>query len=284
MTSKATNFEFTVEDIPNEVEWFKGILTKSALSHNSVESYCWTIQRFLALYNKKVNPDTLLKFKEKLIKDSEPQTVNNRINGMNRYLKEKSINYKLPLVKIVEEQFNDKVITLHDYIYLKRRLKEDKDYQSYFLIWALGCTGARVSEIVQLKVEHIYDETFRIMGKGIKTRTIFLSHEFCEECREWVKESGIEEGYLFQNRNKTALSKSSVETKVKKLAYKYNIDPEIMYPHSFRHMFAKEFHKRENDLILLKDIMGHSSIDTTVLYCKPTLNEVLTKYNQIVDW
>ena len=273
---------FTV-DPDKEVAWFRNVLTNSGLSPNTVDSYCWTLQRFLEIFENEISPGNLITFKENLIATSEPQSVNNRIHGMNRYLKDKGIDYKLMQVKIVDDQFNDKVISLEDYSYLKRRLKEDKNYYDYFLIWAMGCTGARVSEILQLKVEHIYDGIFRIYGKGTKTRTVFLSQQFCRELKDYLKDIGRDDGYIFSRGDKV-ISKGSVEVRIKKLAYKYNIDPEVVYPHSFRHMFAKAFNRRENDLVLLKDIMGHSSIETTVMYCKPSLKEILDKYNRIVDW
>jgi site-specific recombinase XerD len=281
--AKISTFEPFSVDIKTEVDWFSDLLRQAGLSQNTIDSYCWTLTRILTINGGTISPDALIDYREQLIEQTEPQTVNNRINGINRYLKEKDIGYRLGQVKIVNEQFNDKVISLMDYAYLKRRLKEDGNLFDYFLVWALGCTGARVSEIVQLKIEHIYDGIFRIYGKGTKARTIFLSKNFCAECKDYIQTLGRDSGYLFQ-KSKGVISKATAETRVKALADKYNIDPEVMYPHSFRHMFAKEFNKRNHDLVLLKDIMGHASINTTVMYCKPSLDEIKDQYNSIVDW
>ena len=54
---------------------------------------------------------------------------------------------------------------------------------------------------------------------------------------------------------------------------------QFVYPHSFRHRFAKNFLERYNDIALLADLMGHESIETTRIYLRRTANE----QRQIVD-
>lgn len=48
---------------------------------------------------------------------------------------------------------------------------------------------------------------------------------------------------------------------LKKLAVRYGINPVVVYPHSFRHRFAKSFLERCNDIAFLADLMGHESIE-----------------------
>lgn len=53
---------------------------------------------------------------------------------------------------------------------------------------------------------------------------------------------------------------------IKHYAVRYGIDPDTMYPHSFRHRFAKNFLARSSDISLLADLLGHESIETTRIY------------------
>ena len=71
---------------------------------------------------------------------------------------------------------------------------------------------------------------------------------------------------------------------LKKFAQKYGLDPAVVYPHSFRHRFAKSFLDRHNDIALLADLMGHESIETTRIYLRKTSTEQQALINQIVDW
>ena len=71
---------------------------------------------------------------------------------------------------------------------------------------------------------------------------------------------------------------------LKHYAIQYGLDPAVIYPHSFRHRFAKSFLERYNDLSMLADLMGHESIETTRIYLRKTITEEQAIVNQVVDW
>ena len=57
-----------------------------------------------------------------------------------------------------------------------------------------------------------------------------------------------------------------------------------MYPHSFRHRFAKNFLLRFNDISLLADLMGHESIETTRIYLTRSSKEQQKLLDEIITW
>ena len=67
-------------------------------------------------------------------------------------------------------------------------------------------------------------------------------------------------------------------------AKKYGINTAVVYPHSFRHRFAKNLLDRFNDLALLADLMGHESIETTRIYLRRTSTEQQAIVDKIVNW
>ena len=67
-------------------------------------------------------------------------------------------------------------------------------------------------------------------------------------------------------------------------AEKYGMNKEVVYPHSFRHRFAKNFLDRFNDLALLADLMGHESIETTRIYLRRTASEQQRIVDKVVNW
>ena len=71
---------------------------------------------------------------------------------------------------------------------------------------------------------------------------------------------------------------------MRKYAIKYGIDPKVVYPHSFRHRFAKNFLAKHNDIALLADLMGHESIETTRIYLRMTAGEQRNIVNKVVTW
>ena len=58
----------------------------------------------------------------------------------------------------------------------------------------------------------------------------------------------------------------------------------MVYPHSFRHRFAKSFLDRYNDIALLADLMGHESLETTRVYLRRTSSEQQFIVNKYIDW
>ena len=95
-------------------------------------------------------------YKGYLMEQYKPKTVNLRIQAINKYLeflgKEK---LQLKFVKIQQKNFLENVISNADYKFLKNSLKKDNNKEWYFVVWYLAATGARVSELIQIKVEHI---------------------------------------------------------------------------------------------------------------------------------
>ena len=70
----------------------------------------------------------------------------------------------------------------------------------------------------------------------------------------------------------------------KTFAYRYHLDPKVVYPHSFRHRFAKNFIENGGDIAFLSNLLGHTSIETTRIYLRRSSTEQSLIVNQIVDW
>lgn len=71
---------------------------------------------------------------------------------------------------------------------------------------------------------------------------------------------------------------------LKHYAVRYGIDPDTMYPHSFRHRFAKNFLARSSDIPLLADLLGHESIETTRIYLTRSSKEQKLLLDKMVTW
>ncbi len=273
---------YVVENAQKEIRWFERRLKYDDMAFNTISSYSFTLRDFLKSSDGIVSAATLLDYKGKIMQTNTSATVNARINGLNRYLKEKDVNYHLKTMKVQRKTYTDNVISLEDYTYLKRRLKRKEDKFDYFLIWALGSTGCRVSEIVKLKVEHIYTGRMVIYGKK-RERVVYITRKFMKECQEWLEEMNKEEGFIFEE-NGLPMDTHKIESRIKKLAKEYGIDPTVMYPHSFRHMYAKACYGNGMGLADLSDVLGHASIETTRLYVQKSISEQYEMINRIVNW
>lgn len=158
------------------------------------------------------------------------------------------------------------MISNADYIFLKNRLKREDNQTWYFVVRFLAATGARVSELIQIKVEHVQIGYYDIYTKGGKIRRIYIPKVLRKETAEWLSRSNRTSGYLFLNRFGERITTRGIAQQLKNYAVKYGLNEKVVYPHSFRHRFAKNFLDKFNDISLLADLMGHESIETTRIY------------------
>ena len=154
----------------------------------------------------------------------------------------------------------------------------------YFIVRFLCATGARISELIQIKVEDVQSGFVDIYGKGGKQRRLYIPKKLVKEALKWLKETDNVSGFIFKNRYGEQITPRGVSNQLKVFAKQYKINPQVVYPHSFRHRFAKNFLERFNDLALLADLMGHESIETTRIYLRRTSTEQQQIVDNVVTW
>lgn len=266
------------------IEEFKNYLINSNLSRNTVSVYIYAVNDFFSRY-KDLNKRNLLLYKTYLIESYKPKTVNLRIQAINKYLEFlRKPGIRLKAVKVQQRSFLENVISNADYSFLKNRLKQENNKDWYFVVRFLCATGARVSELVQLKVEHIHAGYYDIYSKGGKIRRLFIPKKLREEALFWLNTSHRDSGYLFLNRFGERITTRGISQQLKNYAFKYKLNPKVVYPHSFRHRFAKNFLEKFNDISLLADLMGHESIETTRIYLRRTASEQQDIVDRVITW
>lgn len=263
---------------------FEKHLRRENLSNNTIAAYLFTVR----MYEQMVGDFTkqnLLAFKGYLMETYKPKTVNLRIQAINKYLEFiKKDKLRLSSVKIQQKNFLENVISDADYKFLKNSLKKDGNMEWYFVVRYLAATGARVSELIQIKVEHVFTGYFDLYSKGGKLRRLYIPKKLKTETEAWLNEKGITSGYLFLNRFGERITVRGIAQQLKNYANKYGLNPKVVYPHSFRHRFAKNFLEKYNDISLLADLMGHESIETTRIYLRKTASEQQEIVDKIVTW
>ncbi|EDP11013.1 tyrosine-type recombinase/integrase [Amedibacillus dolichus] len=262
---------------------FKEYLEKTNFSKNTIDSYVFAVDQYFIQYED-INKKNLKQYKTWLIENYKPKTVNLRLRAINCYLEFLSKgSLKLPFIKIQQKTYLENVISEADYNYLKNCLKKD-DLDWYMVVRFLAATGARVSELIQIKVEHVQLGYIDIYSKGGKLRRIYIPVKLKKEALIWLKSRNQETGFIFLNKYGNRITTRGISGQLKKFALKYDINPNVVYPHSFRHRFAKNFLAKCNDIAFLADLMGHESIETTRIYLRKTSTEQQELVDNLIDW
>lgn len=265
-------------------ERFRDYLTSKNMSANTTCVYCYAVRQFFEIH-KELTIATLQLYKVYLLEHYKPQTVNLRIRALNCYME--YLNHKdskMTMIKIQQKMYLDRIISQADYEYLKRRLWEDGEFSYYFVIRYMAATGVRISELVKFEIADVKYGFKDIYSKGNKMRRIYIPTVLKQKTEVWLEKSKRNKGALFLNRFGNPITASGIRGQLKTFALRYNLDPEVVYPHSFRHRFAKNFIENSGDIALLSDLLGHESIETTRIYLRRSSSEQYRIVNKIVDW
>ena len=134
---------------------YKNFLMHQNLSKNTIDAYVISVALFKKEFNE-ITKQNLLAYKATLVDKYKGKTVNLRIQGINKYLEYiKKDKLKLKYIKIQQKTYLENVISDADYEFFKTKLLKDNNFEWYFVIRFLAATGARVSELIQFKYEHL---------------------------------------------------------------------------------------------------------------------------------
>lgn len=273
-------------DSPEEspLDNFRNYLEAKNMSAHTIRAYLYAVQQFLSLYPE-ANHNYLMLYKCFLMEHYKPQTVNLRIRALNCYMESlKEPASKVLMVRLQHKSFLENVISQADYEYLKNCLQRDGQMMYYFAIRIMADTGMRISELVQLTAEDVYNSYIDLCSKGDRARRVYIPNVVRDPCLEWLENIGRISGYVFLNRYGRQITATGIRDQLKHFAARYNLPSDVVYPHAFRHLFAKNFIERCDDIAMLSDILGHESIETTRIYLRRSSTEQQQIFNQVVDW
>ena len=132
-------------------------------------------------------------------------------------------------------------------------------------------TGIRVSEAISIKMGDISEEsdlyTIRIRSKGNKYRIVMIKKDLIADLLKNIKINFLsKDALLFVNKKGGALTQAYVSRVVEQLLFQAGIRKKKNGAHMLRHTFATLLYKKQKDLILVQEALGHSNLNTSRIY------------------
>lgn len=159
---------------------------------------------------------------------------------------------------------------------LRRTCEQERDLA---LLEFLYSTGVRVSELVALNRQDIdfYGKNVIVYGKGSKERETYLTATSCMHLKAYLDSRQDANEALFVSNKKPyeRLTVAGVEGILKKLGKSAGV--EKVHPHRFRRTMATNALKKGMPLEEVKELLGHTKLDTTMIYC--TVNKENVKHS-----
>ena len=251
------------------VKRFELYLYEEERSSNTIEKYMRDIRFFHKwLCGRDIDKTTVLAYKKELCGKYLPASVNSMLSSINAFFVFMGWHdLKIKTLKIQRRIFADKAkeLTKTEYERLLRAAKSKKNERLYYLMQTIASTGLRVSEIKYVTCEAVKNGQAVINCKG-KIRQIFLPPKLCKMLKVYIGTQNITRGAVFISKKGKPLDRSNIWKMLKDLCESANVDKTKVFPHNFRHLFARTFYSLQKDIVRLADILGHSSIETTRIY------------------
>ena len=181
---------------------------------------------------------------------------------------------KVKSLKLQQQIFcsEDRELTKAEYARLCKTAKRKKNKRLNLILQTICGTGIRVSELQYITVEAAKQGEAVVNCKA-KTRSVFIVKELKQKLLRYAAEQNIKSGMIFVTRTGKPISRTNIWREMKALCVEANVNPEKVFPHNLRHLFARVFYGIEKDIAKLADILGHSSINTTRIYIISTGTE-----------
>lgn len=249
---------------------FSAYLRCEEKSQNTVEKYLRDVRAFATYLNGvEVTKEAVIAYKTELLSESyATRSVNSMIASLNSLFSFLGwTDCRVKSIKLQRQIYcpEEKELTKAEYMRLVNTAKQKGNERLNLILQTICGTGIRVSELQFITVETVKCGEAVVSLKG-KTRTVFIVKDLQKKLLRYAAEQGIQSGSVFVTRTGKPISRTNIWREMKDLCEQANVNPNKVFPHNLRHLFARTFYGIEKDIAKLADILGHSSINTTRIY------------------
>ena len=267
-------------------------LADSGKSQNTLKKYSADLEKFLQFVGDgaelniaKTNSykSYLLERTRSMNKNGSPvsySSINSQItpvNSMLNFFHRRDLSVKLFASQ--KKTFQGNQLSDQHVRTLVRTAKEQKNHRLSLIILTIASCGIRISELSSITVEAIGKKEVQVINKG-KARIILLPGDLKKLLKNYCKDKKITSGPIFITRNGKPMDRSNIWKEMKTLSVKASVPSDLVFPHNFRHYFARNYYSNEKDIAGLSNLLGHSSLNTTMIYVKESVEEATRKVDR----
>lgn len=282
-------------------EFINYLITEKHYSINTVTAYKTDLKQFEQYIKeffdktdaKDVNSDMI---RDWIMQQSEDKisnrSINRKIASLRTYfrflIKAHEVE-KNPLLKIlpIKTSKRNPIFIMEDDM---DKIIHNIEYEDSFcgkrdklIIYLLYATGIRKSELLSLEEKdfEVSKQELRVFGKRRKERVIPIGDKIIcllNEYLEQKKSLEIDDETLFINDKQEVLSIAQLDKIVRKYLSVANVERKS--PHILRHTFATHLINEGADVMNVKELLGHQSLEATQIYTHNTIERLKSVYKQ----
>lgn len=253
-----------------KVEQFQFFLREEEHGGRTIEKYMRDVRKFYEFLgdDRQVTKERVMSYKEYLHEHYKVSSANSMLASLNCMLQFLGWDgSKVRSFRNQKQMFcsKEKELSKAEYCRLVEAAVSEGNERLALILQTICGTGIRISELECITVEAVSEGRSTVMSKG-KSRVIFIPKKLKVYLQKYCRQSHILSGPVFRTRSGKAMDRSNIWSEMKKISGKAGVDPEKVFPHNLRHLFARTCYQMKKDIVYLADILGHSSIETTRIY------------------
>jgi integrase/recombinase XerD len=279
------------------LEAYRDHLLEEEKSKGTIESYVSDVKDFMTFIKKdikKIKKNDVIEFKEFLRQRKlKTLTINRKLVGVKQFLDfanerfELSVSARIKQEKI-QKQYSlkdEELLTEADYKRLVSTAENAHDIRAKALFDSMYYSGMRISEALQLRVDHVQKGLKvieDIKGKGSKYRDIYMSDKLLKSLREYLdvrQQPFSSTTKLLFVGERGQLTRQTAHHLMKKYAKAAGIKISKAHVHNLRHLFGLRLAAQGVAIQDIAKYMGHTSIEVTKIY----LEKPQSHYVNLID-
>lgn len=269
---------------------FEEYLIDNDKSKNTVEIYSRDMKQFFSWYKEDIenmDKSVIKNYTEYLQNENMAiKSINRKLVSVNQFIEflndkfDKKIIVKIKQLKIENQNFVDDMLENSDVKRIVNAAKKENDIRAITIIYGLYYTGARVSELLQIKTKDIEKDSVMIKGKGSKYRELLIPKKLKEQFKTYSEIRLDNSEYLFTGE-RGPINRQTIHNEIKSYTGKARgISKDIAHAHAFRHLYAQNLAKLGVPPVVISQLLGHS-LNVTGLYISNSKKDLLKIINKL---
>lgn len=252
---------------------------REGLSKTTLSSYALHLKIFSSFTDKKIQNITKQDIYDYLdyrqansnLQNSTLETIRAVLRSFFEWLKDEEIIKENPLSKMKPIKCKESVVKYLTIEELELIREHCKDIREKALLEILYSTGCRLSELTSLNIEDVNfnNRTISVLGKGNKERMVFFSPKSSLYLKKYLnsRKDNCEALFVTERKEYRRLSNRGVQRIISRMGKRSGI---YLHCHMTRHTLATNLLNSGVELVVVKDLLGHTDINTTQIYAKAT--------------
>ena len=256
------------------IEKFMEVMEEKEARPNTMTAYKQDLKSLYDFMNgREITKKQMIAYKDYLSKNYKTETANRRLRTARQFLKQNGEQeIVVRPVPVKRNLTPENLMTVSDFDRMLRYADKLHRPREKVIMQVLAGIGIRFNELQFVTVEAVRAGVMTVFNKG-SVRDIPLQ-PVKKILQAYCKEYGITKGIIFQTRYGNPISNSQLSRELKYIAGQARVSKARIHPHGFRHLFAVYYLEAGGDVMELKNVLGHRSLETTSIYTRMTAKQL----------